>query len=74
MHAGGGRDFGGEIDGRLAAADMELIRRGEIVGGELVGILAGGNEAGEQRLLQRAVAVMGEDVPFDGHGKGSRPR
>ena len=73
MHAGRGRDLGGEIDGRLAAADVEFVRRGEIVGRELVGILAGGNEAGEQRLLQRAVAVMGDDVLFEGHGKGSRP-
>ena len=32
MHAGRGRDLGCEIDGRLAAADMEFVRCGEIVG------------------------------------------
>ena len=53
---------------RLAAADMEFVGGGEIVGRELVEILAGGDQAREQRLFQRAVAVMRDDVLFDGHG------
>ena len=59
-----GREFGGEIDGRLAAADVEFVDGGEIVGREVVGILAGGDEPFEQRLFQRAVPVMLDDGRF----------
>jgi hypothetical protein len=58
VHAAGDAELAGEVDGGLAAADVKLVDRGEIVRLEPVEILTRRPEAVEDCALERPVRVV----------------
>ncbi len=68
-HAGGEVELVQQPDGRLAAADMELVDRRQIVDRDLAGRPPLGAEPFHDRRLERAVRVVAGDGGLDlAHG------
>ena len=67
MHAPGDAKLGGEVDRRLAAANVELVHRGEIAWLEPVWVLARPPERVEHRTLEGPVRVMLRHCFFGSH-------
>jgi hypothetical protein len=56
-----------ELRRRLAAADVELVDRRQIVDGEMVGVLAGGAKPLENRARAIEAAVVRRDLLLERH-------
>src|SRR5262245_50560349 len=61
----------GELDRRLPATSVELVDRGEVIGGQVSRIFAGVNERIEDRLLQRWARIVLRNLLLDAHGSFS---